>query len=97
MRCDHVIVQNVRHLRNVLRKPDGGKSCQGRAIKANARESYDSIPVADHLWRMGRRDQNTVILRRMLTSTDAEVIWRPLSKKICFRGSLSNSNGISIS
>ena len=35
------LIQNVRHLQHVIRKPDGGKSCQGRAIKVNARESYD--------------------------------------------------------
>ena len=43
------LIQNVRHLQHVIRKPDGGKSCQGRAIKVNARESYDHIPAADHL------------------------------------------------
>ena len=43
------LTQNVRHLQHVIVKPDGGKSCQGRAIKVNARESYDRIPAADHL------------------------------------------------
>ena len=55
-----------------------------------------TVPAADHLWGMGEGYQNTVILRRMLTSTVAEIIWTPSSKKICFRRSLRNSNGIPI-
>ena len=49
MRRKHVHIQNVPHLQQVIGKPDVGKSCQGRAIKVNARESYERIPAADHL------------------------------------------------
>ena len=67
MRREYVMIQNVRHLQHVIGKPDVGKSCQGRAIKVNARESYDSPCSRSSV--DGRGDQNTVILRRMLTST----------------------------
>ena len=73
MRREHIIIQHVPHLQRVIGKPDVGKSCQGRAIKVNARESYDLIPAADHLWRgdsTGRTNENTVIFRRMLTGAE---------------------------
>lgn len=54
MRREHVVIQNVRHLQHVIRKPDVGKSCQGRAIKVNARESYDS-PCSRSFVGDGRR------------------------------------------
>lgn len=96
MRYDRSTIQKVRHLQRVIMKPDVGKSCQGLAIKVNARASYDSIPAADHLWRMGEGTRTPSFFGRILTSSDAEIIWRPSSKKICSHSSLSNSNGISL-
>ena len=94
IRREHVIIQEVRRL-HVIGKPDVDKSYQGLAIKVNARESYDS-PCSRSFLVDGRRDQNTVILRRMLTSADGEIIWRPPWMKISFSRLLSNRNGNSL-
>ena len=89
MRREYGIIQNVRHLHDVTGKPDVGKSCQGQAIKVNARESYDS-PCS-------RSSVDGPKHRHFSPHASYFIVpVMPLSKKVCSRNSLSTNNGSTV-
>lgn len=77
----------------------GARSCQGRAIKVNARESYDRIPAADHLWRVDLLGEGTKTPSLIAARSLMLILYGSHhGKRICSRRPLSAriSNGTSM-